>query len=98
MMPVSFDFAAYAAGLTWMSFRLFTTLVFLGSIVPTTVVVAFGDSFGKSWEAQLVSGALILVALAVPSTIFFVRYRRQLPPPREWLGRVLSTGDPTPGA
>ena len=98
MMPVSFDFAAYAAGLTGMSFRLFTTLVFLGSIVPTTVVVAFGDSFGKSVEAQLVSGALILVALAVPSTIFFVRYRRQLPPPREWLGRVLSTGDPTPGA
>lgn len=98
MMPVSFDFAAYAAGLTNMSFRLYVTLVFLGSIVPTTVVVAFGDSFGKSWQAQAVSGALILVALAVPATVFWLRYRRQLPPPREWVGRMLSTGDPTPGA
>jgi uncharacterized membrane protein YdjX (TVP38/TMEM64 family) len=98
MMPVSFDFAAYAAGLTGMSFRLFTILVFLGSIVPTTVVVAFGDSFGKSWEAQAVSAGLIAVALAVPATVFYLRYRKQLPPPREWLGRMLSAGDPTPGA
>ncbi|GIW18207.1 MAG: TVP38/TMEM64 family protein [Tepidiforma sp.] len=98
MMPISFDFAAYAAGLTGMSFRLYTTLVFLGSIVPTTVVVAFGDSFGKSWQAQAVSAALIAVALAVPATVFYVRYRKQLPPPREWVGRMLSAGDPTPGA
>lgn len=98
MMPVSFDFAAYAAGLTGMSFRLFTTLVFFGSIVPTTVVVAFGDSFGKSWEAQAVSAGLVAVALAVPATVFYLRYRRQLPPPREWLERMLSAGDPTPGA
>ncbi len=98
MMPVSFDFAAYAAGLTNMSFRLYVTLVFLGSIVPTTVVVAFGDSFGKSWQAQAVSGGLIVVALAVPATVFWLRYRRELPPPREWVGRMLSTGDPTPGA
>ncbi len=97
MMPVSFDFAAYAAGLTGMSFRLYVTLVFLGSIVPTTVVVAFGDSFGKSWEAQAVSAGLIVVALAVPATVFYLKYRRQLPPPREWVGRMLSAGDPTPG-
>ncbi|WP_322795206.1 TVP38/TMEM64 family protein [Tepidiforma sp.] len=98
MMPVSFDFAAYAAGLTGMSFRLFVVLVFLGSLVPTTVVVAFGDSFGKSLEAQLVSGLLILVALAVPSTIFYLRYRRRLPPPRQWIERMLSAGDPAGGS
>jgi uncharacterized membrane protein YdjX (TVP38/TMEM64 family) len=98
MMPMSFDFAAYAAGLTSMRFRLFVTLVFFGSIVPTTVVVAFGDSFGRSLEAQLVTGGLILVALTVPATVFFLRYRKYLPPPREWLGRRTSTGNPTPGA
>jgi len=88
MMPVSFDFAAYAAGLTTMSFKLFILLVFLGSIVPTTVVVGFGNSFGKSWEAVVVSGALIVVALAVPATIFYLRYRKDLPPPREWLAKL----------
>lgn len=88
MMPVSFDFAAYAAGLTGMSFRLFITLVFLGSIVPTTVVVAFGDSFGKSWEAQVVTAGMILVALAVPSTVFYLRNREKLPPIGEMLRRL----------
>ena len=48
MMPITFDFAAYAAGLTAISFRLFITLVLLGSIVPTAVVVSFGDSFNHS--------------------------------------------------
>ncbi len=88
MMPVSFDFAAYAAGLTGMSFRLFITLVFLGSIVPTTVVVAFGDSFGKSWEAQLVTAGMIVVALTVPATIFYLRNRDRLPPLDEMLRRM----------
>lgn len=88
MMPVSFDFAAYAAGLTGMSFRLFITLVFLGSIIPTTVVVAFGDSFGKSWEAQLVTAGMIVVALTVPATIFYLRNRDRLPPLAELLRRL----------
>lgn len=95
MMPVSFDFAAYAAGLTGMSFRLFITLVFLGSIVPTTVVVAFGDSFGKSWEAQLVTAGMILVALTVPATVFYLRNKDRLPPLSEMLRR-LAGEDPEP--
>lgn len=96
MMPVSFDFAAYAAGLTGMSFRLFITLVFLGSIVPTTVVVGFGDSFGKSWEAQAVTLSLIVVALLVPSTVFYFKYRDSLPPIREWPRRLLGGEQPGP--
>ena len=96
MMPVSFDFAAYAAGLTGMSFRLFITLVFLGSIVPTTVVVSFGDSFGKSWEAQAVTLGLIAVALIVPATVFYFKYRDSLPPIREWPQRLL--GDEEAGS
>jgi uncharacterized membrane protein YdjX (TVP38/TMEM64 family) len=96
MMPVSFDFAAYAAGLTGMSFRLFITLVFLGSIVPTTVVVSFGDSFGKSWEAQAVTLGLIAVALIVPATVFYFQYRDSLPPIREWPKRLL--GDDETGS
>ncbi len=96
MMPVSFDFAAYAAGLTGMSFRLFITLVFLGSIVPTTVVVGFGDSFGKSWEAQAVTLSLIVVALLVPSTVFYFKYRESLPPIREWPRRILGSEEPGP--
>ena len=85
MMPVSFDFAAYAAGLTSMKFRLYITLVFLGSIVPTTVVVAFGDSFGKSWQAQAVTFSMIIVALTVPATVFYLRNRHRLPPLGEML-------------
>lgn len=96
MMPVSFDFAAYAAGLTGMSFRLFITLVFLGSIVPTTVVVGFGDAFGKSWEAQAVTLSLIVVALLVPSTVFYFKYREALPPIREWPRRLLGEEEPGP--
>jgi len=96
MMPISFDFAAYAAGLTGMSFRLFVTLVFVGSIVPTTVVVGFGDSFGKSWEARIVTLALIAIAFAVPATVFYFRNRKSLPPLREWPQRLL--GDEEPGS
>jgi uncharacterized membrane protein YdjX (TVP38/TMEM64 family) len=96
MMPVSFDFAAYAAGLTGMSFRLFISLVFVGSIIPTTVVVGFGDSFGKSWEAQAVTAALIVVALTVPTTVFYLRNRDTLPPPREWARRLLGDEEPGP--
>ncbi len=85
MMPISFDFAAYAAGLTPMSFRFFIALVLFGSIVPTTVVVGFGDSLNHSWTARFVFGGLIIVALATPATILYVRYRDRLPPPREIL-------------
>ncbi len=85
MMPVSFDFAAYAAGLTPMSFRFFITLVLFGSIVPTAVVVGFGDSLHHSWTARLVFGGLIAVAIAIPATILYVRNRHRLPPPRELL-------------
>lgn len=95
MMPVSFDFAAYAAGLTNMSFRLFIALVFLGSLVPTTVVVGFGDSFHSSWTARIISGALVLLAIAVPATIFYLRNRHNLPPPGEWL-RALQQGNLAP--
>lgn len=85
MMPVSFDFAAYAAGLTNMRFRIFILLVFLGSIVPTTVVVGFGDSFDRSWTARGISVALILVSITVPATIFYLRNRSSLPPLRDLL-------------
>lgn len=97
MMPVSFDFAAYAAGLTAMSFRLFITLVFLGSIVPTTVVVAFGDSFGRSWQAQLVTAGMIIMALTVPATIFYLRNRDKLPPLSEMLQKFAGL-EPEPPA
>ena len=85
MMPISFDFAAYAAGLTPMSFRFFMALVLFGSIVPTAVVVGFGDSLNHSWTARFVFGGLIIVAIATPATILYVRYRDRLPPPREML-------------
>lgn len=85
MMPVSFDFAAYAAGLTTMKFTTFIVLVFLGSLVPTTVVVGFGDSFDSSWTARLISFGLIILAITVPATVFYLRYRKSLPPPGEWL-------------
>ena len=85
MMPISFDFAAYAAGLTPMSFRFFMALVLFGSIVPTAVVVGFGDSLNHSWTARFVFGGLIIVALATPATVLYVRYRDRLPPPREML-------------
>lgn len=85
MMPVSFDFAAYAAGLTPMSFRFFITLVLLGSIAPTAVVVGFGDSLHNSWAARLIFGGLIVVAVTVPATVLYVRNRHRLPPPRELL-------------
>ena len=85
MMPISFDFAAYAAGLTPMSFRFFMALVLFGSIVPTAVVVGFGDSLNHSWTARFVFGGLIIVAIATPATILYVRYRDRLPPLREML-------------
>ena len=85
MMPISFDFAAYAAGLTPMSFRFFITLVALGSILPTAVVVHFGDSLTESWTARFVAGGLIIVAITVPATVLYVRNRHRLPPPRELL-------------
>jgi uncharacterized membrane protein YdjX (TVP38/TMEM64 family) len=88
MMPVSFDFAAYAAGLTTMRFPTFITLVFFGSLIPTTVVVSFGDSFDSSWAARGISVGLILVAMAVPATIFYLRYRATLPPPKDWLRQL----------
>ena len=85
MMPISFDFAAYAAGLTPMSFRFFMALVLFGSIVPTAVVVGFGDSLNHSWTARFVFGGLIVVAIAVPATVLYLRNRHRLPPPREML-------------
>lgn len=89
MMPISFDFAAYAAGLTTMSFRLFITLVFLGSIVPTTVVVGFGDSFGKSWQALAVTGGLIALAMGTLLVLFYRQFKDEIGPPREALRKVL---------
>ena len=89
MMPISFDFAAYAAGLTPMSFRYFMTLVLFGSIVPTAVVVGFGDSLNHSWTARFVFGGLIIVAIVTPATILYVRYRDRLPPLRDLLRQVL---------
>jgi len=95
MMPVSFDFAAYAAGLTNMSFRLFVLLVFLGSIIPTSVVVGFGDSFDSSWTARGISVALIIVSVSVPATIFYLRNRSWLPGPREAIRMALSGTTPS---
>lgn len=92
MMPISFDFAAYAAGLTAISFRLFILLVFLGSLLPTTVVVAFGDSFNRSWTARAVTAAIVVVAVSVPATIMYFRYRDRLPAPREMVRMLLAGG------
>lgn len=92
MMPISFDFAAYAAGLTPMSFRFFITLVLLGSIVPTSVVVGFGDSLHHSWTARFVFGGLIIVAITIPATVLYVRNRHRLPPPRELLRSLAEWG------
>jgi uncharacterized membrane protein YdjX (TVP38/TMEM64 family) len=89
MMPVSFDFAAYAAGLTTMGFRKFVLLVALGSIVPTTVVVGFGDSFGKSWQAIAVTGGLIVLAVSVCGYMFYRQFREEIGPPRQALKRFL---------
>lgn len=89
IMPVSFDFAAYAAGLTTMSFRLFVTLVFAGSILPTTVVVGFGDSFGKSWEALAVTGGLVVVAVGVLMVLFYRHFKDEFGPPGEALRKLL---------
>ncbi|MGE0572462.1 MAG: TVP38/TMEM64 family protein [Dehalococcoidia bacterium] len=89
IMPVSFDFAAYAAGLTSMSFRLFVTLVFVGSIIPTTVVVGFGDSFGKSWEAVAVTGGLVLLSVGVLAVLFYRNFRDEFGPPGEALRKLI---------
>jgi len=89
LMPISFDFAAYAAGLTTMSFRLFVLLVFAGSILPTTVVVGFGDSFGKSWQAFAVTGSIILVSMVVLSTLLYRVFRDEIGPPRDALRKLL---------
>jgi len=95
LMPVSFDFAAYAAGLTTMKYRLFIVLVFLGSIIPVTVIVTFGDSFTRSWTARFISAGLVALAIAVPVTIFYLRNRATLPPPGELL-RTIFGGPPEP--
>ena len=92
MMPVSFDFAAYAAGLTTMRFRLFITLVFFGSLIPTTVVVGFGNSFGKSWEAFAVTGALIALAMSVMLFVFYRQFRDEIGPPREAIKKAIGGG------
>jgi uncharacterized membrane protein YdjX (TVP38/TMEM64 family) len=89
MMPVSFDFGAYAAGLTAMRYRVFITLVFLGSIIPTTVIVSFGDSFTRSWTARFISLGLVALAITVPVTIFYLRNRATLPPPGRLIRNVL---------
>lgn len=93
MMPVSFDFAAYAAGLTRMSFPLFVGLVLAGSILPTTVVVGFGDSFGKSWEAVAVTGAIIAVSMLVLTSLLYRAFREEMGPPREALRKLLGAED-----
>ena len=89
MMPISFDFAAYAAGLTAMRFRQFVVLVALGSIIPTTVVVSFGDSFGKSWQALAVTGSLVVLAVSVLGFVFYRKFRVEIGPPREALRKAL---------
>jgi uncharacterized membrane protein YdjX (TVP38/TMEM64 family) len=89
MMPISFDFAAYAAGLTTMRFRQFVLLVGLGSIVPTTVVVGFGNSFGKSWEAFAVTGALVALAVGVCSVMFYRAFKDEIGPPKDALRKAL---------
>lgn len=96
LMPVSFDFAAYAAGLTTMKYRLFIVLVFLGSIIPVTVIVSFGDSFTRSWTARILSAALVAVAISVPLTIFYLRNRRDLPPLGQLLRNIFGGSPPEP--
>jgi uncharacterized membrane protein YdjX (TVP38/TMEM64 family) len=93
MMPISFDFAAYAAGLTTMSFRLFITLVFFGSILPTTLIVGFGDALTASWTARFLMGGLILAGISIPLTVFYLRYRDTVPF-GEWLRVLTGEGEP----
>ena len=85
MMPISFDFAAYAAGLTGMSFRLFIVLVFFGSLLPTTMIVWFGDVLDASWTVRIAWFVIVLVSLAVPVTILYYRNRERIPPIRDLL-------------
>lgn len=96
LMPVSFDFAAYAAGLTAMKYRVFIVLVFLGSLVPVTVIVTFGDSFTRSWTARIVSAVLVAVAISVPLSIFYLRNRESLPPLGQLLRNVFGASPPQP--
>jgi uncharacterized membrane protein YdjX (TVP38/TMEM64 family) len=93
MMPISFDFAAYAAGLTTMRFPQFVVLVGIGSIIPTTVVVGFGDSFGKSWQALAATGSLVVLAVSVLGFVFYRQFRAEIGRPREALRKVLG-GEP----
>lgn len=91
MMPVTFDFAAYAAGLTAMRFRTFMVLVVLGSILPTTVVVSLGDAIDGSWTVRGITAGIALVAVLAPAAVAWVRYRKHVPQLRGMV-RALAAG------
>ena len=57
--------------------------------VPTTVVVGFGDSFGKSWEALAVTGGLVVVAVGVLMVLFYRHFKDEFGPPGEALRKLL---------
>jgi uncharacterized membrane protein YdjX (TVP38/TMEM64 family) len=72
-----------------MSFRQFIILVALGSFAPTTVVVGFGNSFGKSWEALAVTGALVALAVGVCAVMFYRAFREEIGSPKQAVRRLL---------
>jgi hypothetical protein len=53
------------------------------------VVVGFGDSFGKSWEAIAVTGALVALAVGVLAFVFYRQFRDEIGPPREAIRKAL---------
>ncbi len=59
-------------------------------------VAAFGDSFTRSWTARILSAALVAVAIAVPVAIFYLRNRRDLPPPGQLLRSLFGESPPAP--
>lgn len=85
MIPfISFDLTSYAAGLTAMRYGPFILAAALGSVIPTAVVVHFGEALDGSWGARFLSGGLVLAAILIPTGIWALRNRSTMPRRGEW--------------
>lgn len=82
---IPIDFTAYAAGLTALRYRTFIAAFMLGAIVPTWLIVWFGDSLTQSWRMQVVSFGLLIIALLAITIVYAVLNRQTLPPRSRWL-------------